>query len=393
MQPSTAMNTPGKEKFRLVDLIRIVKKRKKLVLRATAATIIASVAYTLSLPNIYIAKTLILPSQDEKTMMTSLMGQLGGLANLANVSMDSANTLDLFVTMLKSESVKDPIIDRFKLMEVYKSKYRTDTYKALDKNTFISPGRKDGVITISVEDKNPKRAAEIANSYVEELGNLVVRLNVTGAGQNRSFLEKRLSIAKGDLAKAEEELKGFQSKNKAIQVTSQAEATIKGVADLRAQLALQEVHLATLRSRFTDTRPEVKSVAASVANLRAQIAKLESGGWSESSTIPSVASIPALGQEYVRLIREFKTQESMVELLTKQYEMSRLNESRDVAPFEVIQKAKVPEKKAKPERARIVITYTLTAFFLSLFAAFALHLLERMPAENKEEWKSLLRKD
>src|SRR5208337_839852 len=310
----------------LIDYLQVIAKHSRMIIKITLAAAVISLIYSLTLPNIYTAKTLILPTQEDKGMMSAMMSQLGGLAILAGgagVPLGGPTTTDLYVSMLKSEAVKDPIIDRFRLMEVYKNKYRTDAYKDLDKKVAVSAGKKDGIITITVDDKDPKRAAEMANTYVEELGKLAIRLTVTGAGQNRTFLEERLTKAKADLAKAEEDLKAFQTKNKAVQVTAQAEATIKGVAELRAQLAVQEVQLATYRRQFTESSQEVKNLTTSVSNLRGQIAKLEGGGG--NSAIPSVGSVPTIGQEYVRIMREFKIQESLVELLTKQYEMARLS--------------------------------------------------------------------
>jgi capsule polysaccharide export protein KpsE/RkpR len=294
---------------------------------------------------------------------------------------------DLYASMLKSESVKDPIIDRFNLMEVFKNKYRTDTYKALERNTVIMTNKKDGIVTITVDDRDPKRAADIANSYVEELGNLAIRLNITGAVKNRAYLEERLTKARADLANAEDNLKEFQSKNKAVQITSQAEATIKGVADIRARLALQEVQLATYRRQFTESSQEVKNLVASIGNLKSQIAKLE--GMGENSTIPSLGAVPALGQEYLRRMREFKIQESLVEVLTKQYEITRLSEARNVSPIQVIQKAKAPERKSKPSRSKFVIKATATIFFFSLIITFVLEHLSKMSDEDRTRWNDI----
>lgn len=356
----------------LIDYLSVIFKRRKMIIRITLAVAVITAIYSLFLPNIYTAKTLILPSQEDKGLMSAMMAQMGGLVNLAGgagVSLGGPTTADLYVSMLKSEAVKDPIIDRFKLMDVYDNKYRADTYQAMDKNAVISAGKKDGIITVAFSDKDPKRAAAIANAYVDELGRLAVRLNVAGAGKNRNFLEERLAGAKADLVKAEENLKSFQSKNKAVQVPAQAEAAIKGIAELKAQLASQEVQLATYRRQFTESSQEVKTLRTSVDNLRGQIARLEGTGG--SSSIPSMGSVPALGQEYVRLMREFKIQESLVEILTKQYEMAKLTEAKDVSPVQVIQKAKVPERKSGPKRSKIV----LSAGILSFIGACALSFL------------------
>lgn len=374
----------------LIDYLQVIARHSRMIITITFAGAVISLIYSLLLPNMYTAKTLILPSQEDKSMMSAMMAQLGGLATMAGgagVSIGGPTTTDLYVSILKSEAVKDPVIDRFKLMEVYKNKYRTDTYKELDKEVAVSAGKKDGIITLTVDDKDPKRAAEMANAYVDELGKLAISLNVTGAGQNRNFLEERLSKARGDLAKAEEDLKVFQAKNKAVQVTAQAEATIKGIADLRAQLAVQEVQLATNRRRFTESSQEVKNLAASVSNLRAQIAKLEGGGG--SSAIPSVGSVPAIGLEYVRLMREFKIQESLVELLAKQYEMASLSAAKDISPFQVILKAKVPERKSKPIRSKMVIMTVVTSLLFSVIGAFVLEIIERMTVQSRAIWNEM----
>ena len=285
----------------LIDYLQVIVKRRRMILMITLAAAVISLVYSLFLPNIYTAKTLILPAQEDKGMMNAMMGQLGGLAVLAGGaggSIGGPTTADLYVSMMKSEAVKDPIIDRFKLMEVYKNKYRMDAYQKLDKNVVISAGKKDGIITVAVDDKDPKRAADMANAYVEELGKLAIRMNVAGAGQNRNFLQERLASARGDLAKTEENLKAFQSKYKAVQVTDQAQATIKGIAEMRAQLASKEVELATLRLRYTESSEEVKKLVTMVSTLRAQIAKLE--GADGNSSIPSVGSVPAISQDQLR---------------------------------------------------------------------------------------------
>jgi uncharacterized protein involved in exopolysaccharide biosynthesis len=289
--------------------------------------------------------------------------------------------------MLQSEAIKDPIIDRYGLKKRFKAKYRADVYKRLDANAKVSAGKKDGVITISVSDCDPRWAAALADAYVQELGNLTIRLNVTGAGKNRLFLENRLGEAKADLARAEDSLKAFQTKNKALNVPEQAKATIEGVAQLRAQLALHEVQLATLRRQFTDASQEVKNAKSTITNLKAQVDQLEGQG---GGSIPSIGSVPNLGQEYVRLMREFKVQESIVELLTKQYELAKINETKDVSPFQVIQSAKVPERKSKPKRSQMVILATFTAFFLSVFFAFIREYADKMPKEDKARWREII---
>ncbi|MRS01633.1 lipopolysaccharide biosynthesis protein [bacterium] len=389
--PEPLTPNPDPAPLGLIDYLAVIFKYRRMIAGISIAAAIISIVYALLLPNIYTARTLVLPAQEDRGMASAMMSQMGGLASLAigaGAPLGRPSTADLYVSILKSESVKDPIIDRFKLAEVYRKKYRMDLYEMLDRICSITAGKKDGIITITVSDRDPRRAAAMANAFVEELAMLAIHLNAAGAGENRSFLEERLATAKAELAKAEENLKFFQARNKAVQVTAQAEATIKGVAELRAQLAVQEVQLATLRRQFTDSSQEVKNLVTSVGNLRAQIAKLEGAG--ENSAIPSVGSVPGIGQEYVRLMREFKIQESLVELLAKQYELTKLSEVRDVSPIQVIQVAKVPERKSKPARRNIVITAVLGGLLFSFLLVFVREYIALMPEENRLRWKELL---
>lgn len=378
LDPRTPILGPGSNPAPgLLDYFFVLLKHRRLIAGFTLAATIISIIVVLLLPSIYTARAMILPVEEDKGIMGAMMGQLGGLSGIAGSGLGGPTKADLYRTMLKSETVKDPLIDRFKLMEVYKKKLRVDVYTALDKNIIITVGKKDGVITIAVSDKSPQLAAEMANAYLEVLGKQAVRLNMTSAGKNRVYLEERLAAARADLAKAEDLLKAFQSKNKTVSATDQAKATIEGVAQLRAQLAAQEVQLANLRRQFTESSQQVKTAKSTVANLQEQIGKLEGIGGG-SSSIPSVGSMPQLAQEYLRLMRDFKLQETLVELLTKQYEVTKLSEAKDVSPFQVLQVAKVPERRSKPLRKKVVMIAFLLAFVGSCVVVLARDNFQKM---------------
>jgi uncharacterized protein involved in exopolysaccharide biosynthesis len=389
--PDTSNNDIAPEdQIDLLDYLEVLLKRKMLIAKITGAAIVISVVYSLLLPKIYSATARVLPPQQDQGLMGLMLGQAGGgMASLAGDILGKGTPADQYVGILKSEAIKDAIIDRFKLMGVYGKKYRLDTYEKLDKTAEIAVGKKDGIISITVEDREPKRAAAMANAFVEELGRLTAGMNIAGAGRNRAFYEERLAAAKVELAKAEDALKAFQSKNKALDVTQQAKASIEGVALLRAQLAAQEVQLASFRSYLTDSSREVTFLKASITDLKGQIARLE--GKEGVSAIPSVGSVPSLGQEYLRLMREFKIQETLVEILTKQFEMTRLKEANDVSGLQIIQHARVPDKKIRPKRSLIVIGSTFAAFFSAVFLSFALEYAQRMPEEEMARWRRMIK--
>jgi len=353
----------------LADYLQFIMNRRKMIFVVTLTAAVISVIYSLCLPNIYTAKAMLYPLQEDKSMTSALMGQLGGLVGLAGGALGGSTQTDLYITMLRCETIKDAIIDRFKLMNIYKAKYRSDAYMALEKNSSFLAGKKDGVIIISVDDKDPRRAADMANAYMDELGKLAVNVSTSSAGRNKAFFEERLTKAKSDLVRAEDSLRQYQAKNKTVDITQQAKASIEGIAKIKAELAVQEVKLATLRRQFTDSSQEVKTTSAMVSSLRGQIAGLEGNG--RGSAIPSVSSIPALGQEYVRLMREFKIQEALVEGLTKQYEIAQLNEAKDIPSFQIIQKARVPDRKNRPKRTFIVLVMSLNFLGISTLVAIA----------------------
>lgn len=367
--------------FQIPDIltcIYYILKHKKLIVITTFCVAVLTSAVTLLMPNTYTAKAMIVPADNDSGMMGAMMAQMGGLASLA--SGGGSNNADLYVTMLNSETVKDLIVDRFKLMSLYKSKLRQDVYNKLDKYSDFSIGKKDGVLTISFEDLDPNRAAEIANAYVDELSTVLAGINRKGASDNRGFIEEQLASAKTALARAEELMTAFQTHNKAISVPDQAKEAISEVSQLRGQLVAYEVQLGTLQHQFTDNSHEIKSVKAAIANIKSQLSRLEGQG--NKGSIPSVGDLPQLGQEYLRLLRELKVQETLVETLTKQYEVVKLKEVKDVSAFSIIQKAKPPEVKSNPKRGVIVISTSLATF---LFLAIIVVVVEATRSSRNDK--------
>lgn len=373
----------------LINYLQVITKRRKLILKITLTTFIFSLLISYILPKKYTASTCIIPPQQDQGMTGLMLGQMGtGMASLASDFLGNGSLTDLYVGILKTNTIKDNIIDYFKLMSVYGEDYRIDTYKKLDDNVDITSGKKDGIITITVEDENPKRAADMANKYVTELENLTNSLNINGAKQSLLFYEQQLNKTKVDLAKAEEALKAFQSKNKSIDVTEQAKASIYRIAELKAKLTETGVQLTIMRRQFTDSSQEVKNLVSVIHNLKSQLSLLESG--SSLSAIPSFGSLPSLGQEYIRLMRDYKTQEALVDLLTKQSELMKLSAVKDISSIQVIQTAKIPDKKTKPKKSIIIILSTLVSFCVSIIIVFMLENYDQASTQDKLLLKKII---
>lgn len=368
----------------LLDLLYVLVRGKMLIIKMCSIAILASVVYSLTLPNIYSATAAIIPPQKESGGgLSALLGQTGGLAGLAA---GLGGGSDLYLGILKSRSVADAVIQRLSLEKVYEAKSLESVRRRLVQAVRFQAG-KDGIITITADDRDAKLTALLANAYVDELARTTVRLNLSKAGSERMFLEKRLSVVKKDLTAAEEDIKSFSQRHKVVQVDAQAKATIEGVARLKAELATKEVQLAMLKSRQTDQSPEVKAVQNGITRLKDELGSL--GGSGGSNAIPAIGNVPAVGLEYSRKLRELKTQEAVFEQLMKQYELAKLNEAKDSSSFQVLDEAVIPLTKSKPSRAQIVIISTLSAFFLAALILFVQEYLGKLPEERRKVYEQI----
>jgi uncharacterized protein involved in exopolysaccharide biosynthesis len=374
------------QEINLLELLQVLARRKGVIAKFCGAVAVLAVIYSLLLPNVYSATAKVLPPQKESGGISALLSQAGGLGALAGGMVGQGGGTDIYIGIMKSRSVADAVIRRLDLAKEFKTTNQDETRKALESAVKVQAG-KDGIISVTASSKDPKMAATLANAMVEELGIRSVQLNLTKAGTERVFLEKRLTVAKGDLQKAEDALRTFQERNKTIRVDSQAAATIAGIAQLKAEIAKTEVQLAALRSYQTDESPEVKMAQSSLAKLRSQLGSQEGRG--DGGAIPAVGNVPNLGLEYARLMREVKIQEAVFEQLTKQYEMAKLNEAKDSSSLQVLDEAVVPLKKSKPKRSLIVVLATVTAFFCSVFWVFVQEYFEKMSDDDRFRWQEI----
>lgn len=363
----------------IFEILHVVLYRKFLIVSICAATALLSCIYSLTLPNIYAATAKVLPPQKESSGLSSMLGQMGGIAGMA-AGAAKGNENELYVSLLKSRTVGAAVIRRLDLARVYGTKSFNRTWQRLDGAIKVQSGR-DGIIAITAEDTDPKQAALLANTFSDELGRILVRLNLSKVGSERLFLEKRLELVKKDLQAAEEDVKSFARRNGIVHVESQANATVAGVVRIKNELASKEVQLATLRTYQSDENFEVKELQAAIRRLRQDLAGMTGNGGGDG--IPALGNVPGLGLEYSRKMRELKTQEALFEELTKQYEVAKLNEAKDSSSLQVLDEAVPPEEKSRPKRSTIVGMATVAAFTASVILTFVLNHLEKMPEEDR----------
>ncbi|MBW6511766.1 MAG: lipopolysaccharide biosynthesis protein [Desulfuromonadaceae bacterium] len=379
------------DEINLLEYLLVLAKNWRTIVAVCGVTFVLACGVTLLMPNIYTATTRIMPPSESKGGLASMLGGMSDLAALAGVSAGGGSG-DLYVAMLKSRSVSDAIIDRFDLMNVYEQDYRVKMYVKLSKLVDVSLGKKDGMIAVSVEDEKPERAADIANAFVEELQKLNLQLNLNSAGRQRVFLEQRLKLVKAELVKAEEALRDFQIANKAIKIDAQATATIEAFGRIKGEIASKEVELGVAQSFQTEQNFEVKALRESIAALKEQLRRLEQspdGKKVSGDVFIATADVPEIGLQYARLLRDFKIQETLFELLTRQYEMAKIEESKNTSTIQVLDQAVPPDRKSKPKRALMVLAVTFVAGFMAVLFAFIREYGGRMSADDRMLWDEI----
>jgi uncharacterized protein involved in exopolysaccharide biosynthesis len=353
----------------LFDLFAILAKRWKLIVGGSLLAGLVAFGIASVIPPTFTAKTTLLPPQQQQSAAAAALSQLGALAGIAGGAAGIKSPADQYVALMQSMTVAHKIIDDFKLMEVYEAKFRQDARKELAENSRISAGKKDGLLTVEVDDHDPKRAAAIANAYVDGLRRVTNTLAVSEAQQRRAFFEEQLQQTKDKLTKAQIALQGSGFNQGALKAEPKAAA--EGYARLRAEVTAAEVKLQTMRRMLTENAPELQQQEATVSALRTQLARAE-----QREDVRG-------GSDYVTKFREFKYQETLFDLFARQYELARVDESREGALIQVLDVATPPERKSKPRRAVVAAVAALAAgLFLAIFILGQFFFRERQIAES-----------
>jgi uncharacterized protein involved in exopolysaccharide biosynthesis len=341
-------STPEYDDINLWDVAVLMAENARLLIVGPLAAGFLALGVSFLITPTFTATTRILPPQQQSAaaMLASQLGALGGLAGAAGINIKTP--ADTHIALIKSRTVADNLIDRFRLLNVYDVKYRDDARRRLGEDTRVFTG-KDGLITIDVDDTDPARAAAIANAYVDELSRLSGSLAITEAQQRRVFFEKQLNQTQDQLKKAEFALAEVGAGENLIK--SAPQAVVEGIARLKAQLTAQEIRVSTMRGYLTETSPELQLAQRELASLRTQLAQAE-------QRQPGNGKSPS---DYLNRFRDFKYQETLFDLMAKQYELARLDEAREGAVVQVVDRAVIPERKTRPRRAVIAVATTLLA--------------------------------
>ena len=350
-----SMSADGDE-ISLLDLLQVVADNLRLLVLGPLVAGLLALGYSFTITPTFTATTKFMPPQQQQSSAAAMLaglGALGGLAGAAGIK----SPADQYVAFLKSRSVQDALVDRFKLLDRYETKFHEDARNAVGGRVQIASG-KDGLITIDASDKDPAFAAQLANAHVEELGKLLNRLAVTEAQQRRFFFEKQLTNAKDNLVKAEQALKSSGVNSSALKATPGT--AVESMAKLKAGITVQEIKLASMRGYLAESAPDFKQAQTELAAMRNQMTR------AEKEEPPATSG----DSDYIARFRDFKYHETLFELFAKQYEMARIDESREGAAIQVLDAAQPPEHKSKPKKAQMAIMTTVAASFTLLLFIF-----------------------
>lgn len=365
---------------RIARIGRLWESRKVLLKFAAWGAVITALIAIL-IPSQYESVTRLMPPEPPQgqgiAMLASVVGKMGAsMGSIGNDLMGLKTSGDLFATVLYSRTVQDDLVNKFDLRRVYGEKRWVDARRELTSRTDVSIDRKSGVLTISVKDHDPKRAAAMAQEYVSELNNLVNQLNTSSAHREREFLEGRLVQVRGDLETAEKDFSLFASNNATLDIKEQGKAMVEAAAALEGELIATQTELQGLREIYTDYNVRVRTAQARIKELNRQIQKLGGkpglaalggGDGKEGDLYPSIRKLPLLGVTYADLYRKTKVEETVFEILTQQYELAKVQEAKELPSAKILDPPDIPEKKVFPPRTILTILGMLFAMVLGCF--------------------------
>jgi len=361
---------PKPDRDLLVNL-RLLWEHRGFLFRVGVYALLASTLMAFLIPARYESTARLMPPDNQSasglaTAVAAMSGGTGALGGIASDFLGLKSTSDIFVGILSSRTVQDKLIQQFDLKKLYRDSRMEDARKDLAEHTGISVDRKSQIISLTVTDHDPKRAAAIAQAYVEELNRLVAELSTSSARRERIFLEERLKAVSQDLEAAEKEFSLFSSRNTAIDIKEQGKAMVEAAATLQGQLIAAESELEGLRQIYSDNNVRVRSVRARIAELKHQLEKIggkgEGSDEQQTSLYPSIRKLPLLGVTYADLYRRTRVQEAVFETLTKEYELAKVQEAKEIPTVKVLDSPNIPEKKSFPPRLLITLLGTMLAF-------------------------------
>jgi uncharacterized protein involved in exopolysaccharide biosynthesis len=358
----------------IAELGMVIWRRRRWLAKVIGLGTLVAIGIALLIPNKYTSTAQLMPPDPQALSSTSLLNALAGgpiVPSFAGGLMNARTPSGTFIGILSSQTAQNDIINRFDLRSVYHCKLYVDARKILTAQTAIVEDKKSGIISIAVMDRDRYRARDLAEAYVEELDKLVNKESTSLARRERIFLEERIKSIKSDLDASSRELSNFSSRNATLDLQKQGEATVEAAGKLQGELIAAQSELSGLKTQYTDDNMRVREVRGRVDELQRQLRKMSGVGDNVNGAdlkadqlLPSVRKLPLLGFTYYDLYRQVAMQDTIYQTLTKQYELAKVQEAKEIPPVKVLDEPDVPERKSSPHRMLIV----LLGFLVSAFA-------------------------
>lgn len=361
-----------------MDLLTAIGKEKFTLFLVTGLVTLVAVVQSLLVTPIYTSRAVIMPAQQGggASLALSNMGALTGIAGLSGLSGAMRNSEALYISLMRSNSVQDSLIEKLKLKERYGSRVIEEARRDLTNNVSLSLEKGSNLIVIEAQDTDPQFAAKLANQQVEELRMLLSRLAVTEAQQRRLYYEQQIKKTQISLASVEARYKQAQEKS-GMQMTSLiADATVRAGVEIRGQIISKEIQMQALSRFATSQNPDMQRIGSELAALRAQLLKYEQGTGQTTAT-PSQ-------QEALQAYRELKVQEAMLNSFVGQFEMAKIEESKEGPPIQVVDPALTPEIRSKPVRRTMVLSGGVIGLLLGILAALAKYYLGKLKTSEDD---------
>ena len=340
----------------LAALIQRLRRGRKTILSASLGCLALATVIAFLLPPQYTSEASFIPPNlnSNSSVASALAGQLSvlGGGDILGVGKTSG---DIYAGILRSRSIAGELVQRFNLKQVYQVKKESQAEKALGSNTAVTVDAKSSIVTVSVTDRSPQRAHDIADAYMDALRETDGRLALSQSSQRRLFFQQQLEKEKDDLENAEVAFKQTEEQSGLIAPTGQTESEIRTIAETQAQIAVRQVELASLHEGYTEQSAEVMRLHSEIDDLQGQLARLQSGSGKGSSAAIPTSKVPELSLEFVRKEREVKYHEALFDMLSRQYEAARLDEARDAPVLQVLDPASYPDAKSSPKRSLIML--------------------------------------
>ena len=383
----------------LLDLLIALGQERWTLIVVTVLAALTGIVVSLVTPATYVSRTSIMPSQ-QSSGGGGALASLGGLAGLAglgalsNMAAGIKSTDEMFIALMRSQSVQSALIEQFKLKDRYGAKNTEEARQSLNLNVTVLSDKKSGLLLIDAQDKDPQFAADLANAQVKELNVILSRLAVTEAQQRRAYYEQQIMKTQTKIPQLELEFKDAQ-KSSGVEVAS----LLSEASTLPGQIAAKELQLQVLSRFATAQNPDLKRLAVEISALRAQMARYElsktepkTSGSSKSGQA-SESNKSNFVQKATQTYNTLKIQEALLDGYVKQLELAKVDEAKEGPAVQVLDEARAPEMRAKPERRKLVIAYTVTGFIIALVLAVFRALLRhiRSTPAGLQRWSQLKR--